>query len=205
MILETEQTIGALPILFRFAPAIEIPDGKLFELCQLNRDYRIERTAKGALSIMTPTGGGTGWRNTELTAGLWAWAAKEGSGVVFDSSTGFTLSNGAMRSPDCSWVTRARLAGLAPDQKEKFLPLCPDFVIELRSPTDSLEILRKKMVEYLENGTLLGWLFNPACRTIEIYRPGRDPEYLTDPEKLSGDPELPDFSFDPKRIWNPDF
>ncbi len=205
MSVEVQQTLNTTPLLFRFAPAIEIPDDALFELCRINRDYRIERTAQGALSIMAPTGAETSWRNVQLTVGLAAWAENEGSGVVFDSSTGFSLPNGAMRSPDSSWVKRSRLTELTPANKQKFLPLCPDFVIELRSPTDSMTTLREKMVEYLANGTVLGWLFDPVHRTVEIFRPEHALECLTEPDRLSAEPELPGFFFDPKRIWNPDF
>jgi Uma2 family endonuclease len=150
------------PVVLHWPPSMRVVNDQFFEFCQANKELRIERTAQGDCEIMAPTGGTTGWRNSGLTAQLYNWAEREGSGVVFDSSSGFILPNGAIRSPDVSWVKKSRLATLTPEQKQRFLPLCPDFVIELRSPSDNLIALQDKMQEYIENGASLGWLKFPS-------------------------------------------
>lgn len=174
---------------------IQLTDEQFYQLCQANRDVRFERTAEGKLIIMPPTGWGTGNRNTKLTARLEIWAEADGTGLAFDSSTGFTLPNGAARSPDAAWVKRERLEALKPDP-EKFLPLAPDFVVELRSANDSLKRLQEKMQEYLNNGVRLGWLINPQDQQVEIYRPGQHVEVLQSPTSLSGEEVLPEFTLD---------
>lgn len=133
------------------------------------------------------------------------WAREDGRGVAFDSSTGFDLPNGATFSPDAAWVLRTRLAHLTPMQKRKFLPLCPDFVVELQSPSDRLDDLKEKIQEYIDNGAQLGWLLVPDTRTAYVYRPGREPEHVPGASRLSGDPELPGFVLDLNEIWNPGF
>jgi len=173
-------------------PTIELTDEQFFQICQNNRDLRIERTAKGELIIIPPTGWESGNRNSKLTARLEFWADADGTGLTFDSSTGFKLPNGANRSPDASWVSRKRLAALNPDPA-KFLPMAPDFVAELRSATDSLETLRRKMQEYIDNGVGLGWLIDPQNQRVEIYRPGKEVEVLQSPTSLSGEDVLPGF------------
>lgn len=140
---------------------IDLTDEQFFQLCHNNRDYRFERTAKGELLIMSPTGGETGNRDFEISVQLGIWNKQHNLGKGFDSSTGFTLPNGAVRSPGASWVKRERWDALTPEQQQKFAPLCPDFVVELRSPSDSLEKVREKMQEYINNGASLGWLINP--------------------------------------------
>lgn len=197
--------IEHLPLVVHLRPVIELTDDQFFEFCQINRDLRIERTAEGDLLIMPPAGGETGNRNAALTTLLTSWAWQDGTGVAFDSSTGFTLPNGAMRSPDAAWVKRSRLAALTSEQKVKFLPLCPDFVIELRSPSDSLRSLRAKMREYIENGVQLGWLINPITRRVYVYRPNLPVEQLENPATISGDPILPGFTLDLSKIWELDF
>ena len=188
----------------RMAPAIEMTDDQFFAFCQLNRDLRIERTSDGEVIIMPPTGGVTGNRNADLTAALVTWARQEQSGVAFDSSTGFTLPGGSTRSPDASWVKKSRLAKLSSDEKQKFLPLCPDFVIELRSPSDTPGALQEKMQEYLDNGLRLGWLIDPSERCVFIYRPGHPGERLDHPDRLSDDSVLPGFELEFDSIWKPD-
>lgn len=136
------------PLVLRLRPVIELTADQLLGLSSLNRNLRLELTAKGELVLMPPTGTETGGRNLELAAQLWVWAKRDGTGMAFDSSTGFTLPNGAVRSPDVSWVPRSRLEALTAEQREKFAPLCPDFVIELRSPGDSLRVVQEKMQEY---------------------------------------------------------
>ncbi|QIR38352.1 Uma2 family endonuclease [Tolypothrix sp. PCC 7910] len=173
-------------------PTIELTDEQFFQICQNNRDLRIERTAEGELIIMPPTGWESGNRNSRLTQRLGNWADADGTGLTFDSSTGFKLPNGANRSPDASWVSRERLTALNPDPA-KFLPMAPDFVAELRSATDSLETLRRKMQEYIDNGVRLGWLIDPQNQQVEIYRPEQEVEILKSPNSLSGEDVLPGF------------
>ena len=192
------------PVVLKLKPAINLTDDQLFELCQLNRDWRIEYTAQGELIVMPPTGGETSNRNAELTFQVQAWTRRDQAGVAFDSSGGFKLPNGATRSPDAAWVRRSRLAGLTREQKQKFLPLCPDFVIELRSPTDNLQAVLDKMQEYLDNGAQLGWLLDPVTRRVHVYLPQRPPEILDAPNTLSADPLLPGFVLDLRKIWEPD-
>ncbi|NER36250.1 MAG: Uma2 family endonuclease [Oscillatoria sp. SIO1A7] len=173
---------------------LQLTDEQFYELCQNNRDLRIERTAGGDLIVMAPTGGETGHRNIDLAFQLQAWSRQnEDLGVAFDSSTGFKLPNGADVSPDASWVSRDRLSKLTAQQKQRFLPLCPDFVVELRSPTDSLRRLQAKMADYIENGARLGLLINPQKKQVEIYRPGRDAETLQNPATVSGENVMPGF------------
>jgi Uma2 family endonuclease len=193
------------PVVLKLKPAINLTDEQLFELCQLNRDWRIEYTAQGELIVMPPTGGETSNRNAELTFQVQAWTRRDQAGVAFDSSAGFKLPNGATRSPDAAWVRRSRLAGLTREQKQKFLPLCPDFVIELRSPTDNLQAVLDKMQEYLDNGAQLGWLLDPVTRRVHVYLPQRSPEILEAPSTVSADPLLPGFVLDLQKIWEPDF
>jgi Uma2 family endonuclease len=179
----------------------QLSDEQFFQLCQDNRDLRLERSAKGDLIIMPPTGGETGNSNAGITAQLWLWNNLNKLGVVFDSSTGFKLPNGADRSPDAAWIPLEKWQALTPQQKERFLPLSPDFVIELMSPSDSLETARKKMQEYLDNGTRLGWLINRKTREVEIYRQGQAVEILTNPESLSGENILSQFVLELDSIW----
>lgn len=193
------------PIHLQLQPVLDMNEDEFFALCQLNRDLRLERTAEGDLVIMSPAGGETGNRNARLNAFLTVWALNDGSGEPFDSSTGFLLPNGAMRSPDAAWVKRFRLAVLTPEQKKNFLPLCPDFLIELRSPSDSVEVIQGKMQEYLANGARLGWLIDPFDHRVFVYRPRAVVECLENPTTISGDPELPGFVLDLIHIWAANF
>jgi Uma2 family endonuclease len=193
------------PLVIQMEPAFRMTDDEFFDFCQLNRDLRIERTATGEIIFMPPTGGETGSRNSELNAQLYLWAKQNGTGVVFDSSTGFTLPNGATREPDASWVLRSRLVTLTPQQKQKFLPLCPDFVAELRSPSDRLRDLQDKMDEYMANGAQLGWLLDPEKRQVFVYLPDTPVLHLPNPTTLSGDPILPGFTLSLADIWDPGF
>ena len=180
---------------------LELSDEQFFQLCQTHRDLKFERTVSGELIIMPPTGGNTGKRNVKLTTQLDLWNTRTQLGEVFDSSTGFTLPNGADRSPDVAWVRRDRWHALTPEQQERFVPLCPDFVVELMSPSDSLEHTRQKMMEYRENGTRLGWLINRKQHQVEIYRSGRPREILDAPQTLSGEAVLPDLVLDLTSVW----
>ena len=194
-----------VPVVLHTRPALDMSDEQFFEFCQLNRDWRIERTAEGDLIIMAPAGGETGTRNAFLTTFLTSWALQDGTGMPFDSSTGFNLPNGATRSPDAAWVKRSRLATLTPEQKRQFLPLCPDFVIELRSASDRLKTVQDKMQEYIDNGAQLGWLIDPLDRRVSISRPGVEVECLDNPATVAGGPELPGFVLDLKAIWELSF
>ncbi len=176
-------------------------DNEFFGFCQDNRYLRIERSSKGDIIIMPPTGGATGILNSELNRRLGAWAEQDGTGQVFDSSTGFTLPNGATRSPDLSWVSNERWEKLNEDQRKKFPPFSPDFVVELLSESDSLTTVRQKMEEYIENGAQLGWLIDPFEKRIYIYRPGASVEVLNDPQTISGEPLLEGFVLDVQSLW----
>lgn len=200
-LLQTE----SVPVLLHLAPAIQLTDEQFFEFCQINQELRLERTAEGDVLIMPPAGGETGKRNADLVIAVGTWAKRDDSGVVFDSSTGFILPNGAVRSPDAAWVKRARLAALTPEQKKKFLPMCPDFVIELRSPTDRLATIKAKMREYMENGAQLGWLVDGEQRRVFVYRPHSEVECVDNPSQLTGDPVLSGFVLNVREIWEAAF
>lgn len=183
-------------------PVLKLTDEQFEQLAAVNSDLRLELTAKGELIIMPPTGGETGDRNFELDGQLWLWNRQNCLGKAFDSSTGFRLPNGATRSPDVAWIEMERWEALTPTQRKKFLPLCPDFAIELVSETDDVEETRTKMQEYLQNGLRLGWLINPKLRQVEIYRPNRGVEVLVSPTTLSGEDVLPGFVLDLKLIFS---
>lgn len=172
-----------------------------FELCRLNPDLRIERSAEGDLYIMPPTGGETGRINARMTRLLDTWAEGDGTGIAFDSSTGFALPNGAHRSPDAAWVARSRWDALTAEERERFPPLCPDFVVEIRSPSDDVDILEAKLREYIDNGARLGWLIEPQTRRVSIYRPVVEVEQLDAPVRIAADPVLPGFVLDLRRLW----
>ncbi len=182
-------------------PVLELTDEQFFQLCQANRDLRFERTATGELIIMPPTGGETGNRNAGLTAQLWIWNEQYKLGIAFDSSTGFKLPNGADRSPDASWLRLERWNALTQEQQTKFIPLCPDFVVELLSPSDSLKVAQEKMREYIDNGVRLGWLINRKLRQVEIYRQDQEVEVLESPVTLSGEDVLQGFILNIEAIW----
>ena len=171
------------------------------EFCLANRNLRIERTAKGEVIIMPPAFSDTGNRNFNIAVQLGTWANQDGTGLGFDSSAGFTLPNGATRSPDASWISLSRWNNQSDEQKASFAPICPDFVIELRSSSDRLNDLQEKMQEYLMNGILLGWLIDRKNRRVYIYRPNQEVEILDNPETVKGDPELPGFVLQMAKIW----
>jgi len=182
-------------------PVIELTDEKLFQLCQQNRDLRFERGTQGDITIMAPEGSDTGMRNIEFGADLVIWNRRKKLGVAFGSSAGFILPNGAMRSPDVSWIAKERWDALTAEQQSKFAPICPDFVVELMSPSDSLSLTQAKMQEYQDNGARLGWLINRRDRQVEIYRIGQAVEILESPDVLSGEDVLPEFVLDLSLIW----
>jgi len=173
--------------------SLKFTDDEFVEIVAANKDLRLELSHQGELTIMSPTGGETGNRNFEMCLDLGYWNRQNNLGKAFDSSTGFKLPNGATRSPDVSWIKIERWNVLTPEQRKKFLPLCPDFVIELRSRTDSLTSLREKMREYLASGLRLGWLINPQQQQVEIYRLNSGVEIINLPATLSGEDVLPGF------------
>lgn len=181
--------------------SIRVTPAQFELLCRDNPDLRMELTARGELIIMPPTGSKTGLRNAMLALMIGEWSRKDGSGVSFDSSAGFTLRNGAIRSPDASWVRGDRWESISKEEQEGFAPLCPDFVVELRSPTDRLADIKDKMAEYIENGARLGFLIDPLERRVYAYRAGRDIEILEDPGSISGEPELPGLALDMRELW----
>jgi Uma2 family endonuclease len=180
---------------------IDMTDDHFFQLCQNNRELRFERTANGELIIMPPTGGETGNKNARITQQVMNWTDVDGTGIAFDSSTCFKLPNGADRSPDACWIKLERWDALTDEEKQKFPPICPDFVIELLSPSDSLKTTQEKMREYIDNGVGLGILINRKSRQVEIYRPGKEVEVLDSPVTVSGEDVLKGFVLNLGMIW----
>lgn len=174
---------------------------EFFDLCQANPTLQMERTAAGEVIVMSPAGSKTSARNAGITGQLWQWNEEADLGITFDSSGGFHLPNGADRSPDAAWILAERWNVLTPYQQQKFAPICPDFVVELRSSSDSMPDLRDKMQEYIDNGARLGWLIDPETRIVEIYEPGEEVEILYNPVRVAGDPVLPGFLLNMKRVW----
>ena len=202
------ETVGPEPLgptVLKLSPVLELTDDQLLRLCSLNDALRIELNAKGELEILPPANPHTSIQNASLTSGLVVWARADGTGWGFDATAGFTLPNGAVRSPDASWILKERWAELSHEEKRKFAHIVPDFVVELRSPSDRLGYVQSKMQEYMDSGVRLGWLIDPFQGRVHVYRPGAPVEVLEGPETLSGDPELPGFSLDLKPIWEPDF
>lgn len=198
----TETVIEIHPLTLHLGPLSQKIDvHEFYEFCQRNPELRIEQTSEGDIVIMPPTGGQTGKINFTLNVLLGIWVEKDGTGIGFDSSTCFTLPNGAKRSPDLAWIKRSRWESLTEEEKEEFPPLCPDFVVEIRSKSDALSPLHKKMQEYIANGIQLGWLIDPLEKKIYIYRPSYEVCCLENSENISGDPVLPGFTVDLKRFW----
>ncbi len=188
-------------ILLQISPVISLNEDRFFDFCQLNSHLRIERTSTGELIIMSPAGSEMGNRNAKLIQQLANWTDRDGTGIEFDSSAGFILSNGATRSPDASWIKLSRWNALSDEQKTKFAPICPNFVVEVRSPSDSLELLKDKMQEYIDNGASLGWLIDRQNRQVYIYQPNKDVRILNNPASVSGNSLLPNFDLDLTKIW----
>ncbi|MEM1240509.1 MAG: Uma2 family endonuclease [Cyanobacteria bacterium P01_H01_bin.26] len=182
------------------SPIVPLTREQFYQLCQVNRDIRMERTNIGDLILIPPTGWGTGCRNSKLNLRLGNWAEQDGTGIVFDSSTGFSLPNGSDRSPDAAWVQKSRIEAIAADPA-KFLPLAPDFVVKLRSATDKLAPLQQKMAEYQSCGVRLGWLIDPQNKQVEIYRGDSSTEQLDNPGQLLGEDVLPGFVLKLTDIW----
>ncbi|MBV8884033.1 MAG: Uma2 family endonuclease [Chroococcidiopsidaceae cyanobacterium CP_BM_RX_35] len=179
---------------------VQLTDDAFYALCRANPEIKFERTVKGELIVMPPTGGETGRRNIDLSMQLGIWSKQTQLGVAFDSSTMFQLPNGAYRSPDAAWIMLERWEALSLKEREVFPPICPDFVVELRSPSDSLKALQNKMQEYVDNGARLGWLLDPQEQLVEVYRRGQEKEVLSSPTNLSGEEVLPGFVLDLRGI-----
>ena len=201
MIAEISETEGPL----RLSTARPPTRAYFLKFIAANPDLRTELTAEIEMIVMAPAHSRSGHQNAALTAQLFVWALQDGYGQAYDSSTGYDLPDGSNRSPDASWVTKSRLALLSDEERDDFLPLCPDFVIELRPKSDSVRMLRNKMTEYISNGARLGWLIDPFNRSVHIYRPHTPVQFLEEPAMLSGDPELPGFVLNLQPIFNPEF
>lgn len=201
VVVETPMVLAS-PLVLDFK-AIEMTDDQFVQFCADNDDLRIELTAKRELIVMPPTNLETGSENLSLSAQLYNWTRQDGSGIGFDSSSMFTLPNGAVRSPDASWMLRERWVALPLEERRRFSHIVPDFVAELRSPSDRLSYVQLKMEEYMENGARLGWLIDPFQRRVYVYRPGQPVEVLENPARVSGEDVLPGFELNPQEIWEP--
>ena len=182
--------------------AVEMTDEQFLQFCADNGDLRFELTAKKELIVMPPAGLGSGWRELRVGRRLDTWAEEDGTGMAYGPSAGFRLPNGAVRAPDASWLRLSRLDGLTEDERERIAPICPDFVLEIRSPSDSLAVVQAKMQEYMENGARLGWLIDPFQRRVHVYRPGQAAEVLEDPATVAGEDVLPGFDLNLSEIWD---
>ena len=194
------QTVST-PMMIELPWIVPMTEEQFYQFCLANRDLRIERTADGEVIVMPPAFSDTGNRNFNVAVQLWNWIEQDGTGLGFDSSAGFTLPNGATRSPDAAWIKLERWNQLTEKQKASFAPICPDFVIELRSKSDTVASLQKKMAEYLANGTILGWLIDRQNCQVYLYRPDQETVILHDPKVVIGDPELSGFELVMAKIW----
>jgi Uma2 family endonuclease len=197
LLIQTE----SVPLIVNFTAIKSMSIEQFYEFCQANRDLRIERTASGEVIIMPPAFSDIGNRNIKIAQQLANWADYDGTGETYDSSASFTLPNGATRSPDASWIKLERWNALIEEQQASFAPICPDFVIELRSRSDTLRGLQDKMQEYIDNGASLGFLIECKSRKVYIYRPHEEPDILDNPEVVSAAPELPGFILRMATIW----
>jgi Uma2 family endonuclease len=197
LLIQTDNT----PLSVELPSLSQMTEAQFYEFCAANRELRIERTATGEVIVMAPAFSDTGDRNFKIAGQLSVWTEQDGTGLGFDSSAGFTLPNGAIRAPDAAWIKLDRWDALTEEQKSSFAPICPDFVIELRSASDTLTKLQTKMQEYIDNGAALGLLIDRKHRMVYRYRPNREIESLDNPEMVSCDPELPGFVLRMTKIW----
>jgi Uma2 family endonuclease len=190
------------PIVIHMAPSWRKMSGDdFFEFCQANPSLKLEMSSSGDVIIMTPSGSESGRRNATLIGKLFAWAENNGEGIVFDSQSGFELPNGAQRAPDCAWIRRERYEQLPIEKRRKFAPIAPDFVAELRSPSDRLSDPHAKMKEYMDNGVRVGWLIDPDTQTVWIYEQGKESQRLDHPAEVDGGSVLPGFALKLSTIW----
>ena len=196
--------IGASGLVLHMPDRLRMSEDDFFDFCGANPELWIERTAEGDIIIMPPAGAETSESNAGINYHLRHWARKDRTGRVFDATAGFTLPNGAVRSPDAAWILKTRWNQLPREDRKRFAHICPDFVVELKSPSDSLSSLRAKMEEYIQNGARLGWLIDPDRRRVYVYRPNREVDVLQDAASVSADPELPGFALQLAEIWDPD-
>jgi Uma2 family endonuclease len=201
MMLVVLESILMTAITIKLDPVVSLTTEQFYQICQENPELKLERTAHQEIVAMPPTGGETGRSNANINFQLSLWNNQTELGEVFDSSTGFSLPNGADRSPDAAWIEKSRWDALTTTQKQKFIPLCPDFLLEILSPTDSLLQTQQKMQEYLDNGCQLGWLINRRTKTVEIYRPHMTIEIMTNPTMVGGEKVLPGFILNLAKIW----
>jgi Uma2 family endonuclease len=194
-------TLAEVPLPVRFRPETPMSDEELMRFCAANDGLHVERDVNGELIVMTPAGGRTGKKNTDVIIDLGIWNRQNDRGVAFESNTGFTLPDGSMLSPDAAWVERDRWNALSDRDQERFVPLCPDFVIELRSPSDSLPELQAKMLQWIGNGAQLAWLIDPIEQTVSVYRPGESPEVHYRPTSVQGEGAMVGFELVMARIW----
>jgi Uma2 family endonuclease len=195
--------IGFPEISLQMLPAVPMTQDQFFDFCQQNPDMRFERTAEGELIIMAPSGWEAGFQDSEVSRQLGNWASARGKGKAVGASAGYILPSGANRAADASWISPEQLASVTAEQRKKFLPVCPFFLIEVRSPSDSLKKLQEKMDEYIANGCKLAWLIDPEKKQVHVYRPGQPVQILDNPATVSGDPELPGFVLDLEPVWRP--
>ena len=194
-------SLTGVPLPLRFKPDTPMSDDELMRFCAANDVLRVERDANGEILVMTPAGSRTGRKNTAIISALDAWAETDGRGYAFDSNTGFTLPDGSMRSPDAAWVEATRWDTMSDEDKDRFSPLCPDFIIELRSQSDSLPALEAKMMQWIANGAQVAWLIDPERQAVVIYRPGQPPEVHHHPTSVQGDGIVAGFELVMARIW----
>ncbi|MFB6098022.1 MAG: Uma2 family endonuclease [Salinibacter sp.] len=188
-----------------FIPEKSMDEDEFFELCQRVDPLQLERDPNGTIIVMPPAGSYSSNRSVQIASQLQRWSEETNRGIVFDSSGGFTLPNGAIRAPDAAWVASHRLKPLSRDEKEKFLPLAPDFAAEVRSQNDARSDLEVKMEEYVDNGTRLGWLIDPYEETVTVFRKDGSTEEFDKPATLLGEPVLPGFECNLERIWEPTY
>ena len=193
--------LTGVPLPLRICTAVPMSDAELLHFCVKNEGLPIERDAYGEIIVMSPTGARTSFRNAELTYQLSNWDRQAGRGIALDSNAGFTLPDGSMRSPHAAWIASARWDALTSEQQEGFAPICPDFIVELRSPSDALPDLHAKMEMWIRNGVQLAWLLDPEERTVTIYRPGHAPETLANISQVSGEGPVSGFTLPLARIF----
>jgi Uma2 family endonuclease len=194
-------SLAEVPLPLRLRTAVPMSDDELLRFCAVNESVRVERDANGDLSVMSPAGSESSGRNSEIIGDLVSWARRDGRGKVFDSNGGFTLPDGSMLAPDAAWIAYPRWNALTRDEQKRFAPICPDFIIELRSPTDSLPALEAKMELWIANGAELAWLIDPMRKVVSIYSPARPIQHMQDPMAVHGQSPIEGFILPLTEIW----